>query len=174
MEDSYGKKYKSLRLSGMIHLPFVMLTILFCVAFIALLKSALGGNSALLGPAIACGVLFVLFLAFLLRQIISMRLDVYESTLVQQNLFNKKVIRAEDVRAVIWQFPGENPMNSRAARVNNTSAEFIFKDAATKTWKIQDSYYQDMEKAISDFQARNGIPKDLEHEKKGGQRYNDF
>ena len=174
MEDSYGKKYQSLRLSGMIHLPFVMLSILFCVAFIALLKTTIGGNKALIGPAIACGVLFVLFLAFLLRQIISMRLDVYESTLVQQNLFNKKIIRAEDVRAVIWQFPGVNPMNSRAARVNNTSADFIFKDAATKTWKIQDSYYQDMERAISDFQARNNIPKDLEHEKKGGQRYNDF
>ena len=173
MEDSYGKKYKSLRLSGMIHLPFVMLTILFCVAFIALLKSALGGNSALIGPAIACGVLFVLFLAFLLRQIISMRLDVYESTLVQQNLFSKKVIRAEDVRAVIWQFPGENPMNSRAARVNNTSAEFIFKDGS-KTMKIQDSYYQDMEKGIAAFQTRNNIPKDLEVQKKGGQRYNDF
>ena len=170
MEDSYGKKYQSLRLSGMIHLPFVMLTILFCVAFIALLKSALGGNSVLIGPAIACGVLFVLFLTFLLRQIISMRLDVYESTLVQQNLFNKRIIRAEDVRAVIWQFPGVNPMNSRAARVNNTSAEIIFKDG-TKTVKIQDSYYQNLEKEVSAFQRHNDIPADLETKKKGGHRY---
>lgn len=37
MEEKYGKKYTTLRLSGMIHLPFVMLSILFAVVFVACL-----------------------------------------------------------------------------------------------------------------------------------------
>ena len=73
-------------------------------------------------------------------------------------------------RNIIWQFPGVNPMNPRAARVNNTSAEFIFKDGS-KTLKIQDSFYQEMEKEISAFQRRNEIPADLENKKKRGHRY---
>ncbi len=40
--------------------------------------------------------------------------------------------------------------------------------------KIQDSYYQDMEKNISAFQVRNNIPKDLETQKKGGHRYDSY
>ena len=173
MEEKYGKKYTTLRLSGMIHLPFVMLSILFAVVFVACLVTTLKGGRNLMGVAIAAGIVFVIVLALLLRQIFSLRLDIYEDTLVQQNLFNQRVIRADEVRAIIWQFPGVNPMNPRAARGNTTSAEFIFKDGS-KTLKIQDSYYQDMEKGIAAFQTRNNIPKDLEVQKKGGQRYNDF
>ncbi len=173
MEDNYGKKYSSLRLSGMIHLPFVMLTILFAVVFVAVLVTTLRGGRNLMAVAVVAGIAFVVFLTVLLRQIISLRMDVYESCLVQQNMFGKRVIRADEIRAIIWQFPGVNPMNPRAARVNNTSAEFIFKDGS-KTMKIQDSYYQDMEKQISAFQTRNNIPKDLEVQKKGGHRYDDI
>ena len=173
MEEKYGKKYTTLKLSGMIHLPFVMLSILFAVVFVACLVTTLKGGRNLMGVAIAAGIIFVLVFVLLLRQIFSLRLDIYEDTLVQQNLFNQKVIRADELRAIIWQVPGVNPMNPRAARVNNTSAEFIFKDGS-KTLKIQDSYYQDMEKGIAAFQTRNNVPKDLEVQKKGGQRYNDF
>ena len=173
MEEKYGKKYGTLKLSGMIHLPFVMLSILFAVVFVACLVTTLKGGRNLMGVAIAAGIIFVVVLALLLRQIFSLRLDIYEDTLVQQNLFNQRVIRADELRAIIWQFPGVNPMNPRAARVNNTSAEFIFKDGS-KTVKIQDSYYQEMEKGIAAFQTRNNIPKDLEVQKKGGQRYNDI
>ena len=109
----------------------------------------------------------------LIRQAVSVNLEVYEKALVQNNLFGKTVVMAEDVRAILWQFPGANPVNSRAARINNTSAEFIFKDGS-KTVKIQDSYYQDMEKNISAFQVRNNIPKDLETQKKGGHRYDSY
>lgn len=173
MEEKYGKKYTSLRLSGMIHLPFVMLSILFAVVFVACLVTTLRGGRNLMGVAIAAGIVFVIVLVLLLRQIFTLRLDIFEDTLVQHNLFNQRVIRADEVRAIIWQFPGINPMNPRAARVNNTSAEFIFKDGS-KTVKIQDSYYQEMEKGIAAFQTRNNIPKDLEVQKKGGQRYNDI
>ena len=173
MEEKYGKKYTTLKLSGMIHLPFVMLSILFAVVFVACLVTTLKGGRNLMGVAIAAGIVFVLVLTLLLRQIFSLRLDIYEDTLVQQNLFNQKVVHADELRAIIWQFPGANPMNSRAARVNNTSAEFIFKDGS-KTLKIQDSYYQDMEKNIAAFQTRNSIPKDLEVQKKGGRRYDDI
>ena len=173
MEEKYGKKYTTLKLSGMIHLPFVMLSILFAVVFVACLVTTLKGGRNLMGVAIAAGIVFVLVLTLLLRQIFSLRLDIYEDTLVQQNLFNQKIVRADELRAIIWQFPGANPMNSRAARVNNTSAEFIFKDGS-KTLKIQDSYYQDMEKNIAAFQTRNSIPKDLEIQKKGGRRYDDI
>ncbi len=173
MEEKYGKKYSSLKLSGMIHLPFVMLSILFAIVSVACFVTTAKGSRNLLGVAIAAAIVFVIVLALLLRQIFSLRLDIYEDTLVQQNLFNKRVIRADECRAIIWQFPGVNPMNPRAARVNNTSAEFIFKDGS-KTLKIQDSYYQDMEKQISSFQTRNNIPKDLEVQKKGGHRYDDI
>ena len=173
MEEKYGKKYTTLKLSGMIHLPFVMLSILFAVVFVACLVTTLKGGRNLMGVAIAAGIIFVLVFVLLLRQIFSLRLDIYEDTLVQQNRFNQKVIRADELRAIIWQFPGENPMNSRAARINNTAAEFIFKDGS-KTVKIQDSYYQDMEKVISAFQVRNNIPKDLETQKKGGHRYDSY
>ncbi len=172
MEEKYGKKYATLKLSGMMHLPFVMGTILFAVAFAALLISTLRGAN-LLGAAIPCGIVFVVFLAILLRQIFTLRMDVYESTLVEYSMTSKREIRAEDLRAILWVFPGANPMNSRAARINNTSAEFIFKDGS-KTVKIQDSYYQDMEKNISAFQVRNNIPKDLETQKKGGHRYDSY
>ena len=151
MEEKYGKKYTTLKLSGMIHLPFVMLSILFAVVFVACLVTTLKGGRNLMGVAIAAGIIFVLVFVLLLRQIFSLRLDIYEDTLVQQNLFNQKVIRADELR----------------------SAEFIFKDGS-KTLKIQDSYYQDMEKGIAAFQTRNNVPKDLEVQKKGGQRYNDF
>ena len=172
MEEKYGKKYGTLKLSGMMHLPFVMLSILFCVAFVALLVSTIRGTG-LLGAAIPCGILFVVFLVILLRQIFVLRMDIYESTLVEHTMTGTREIRAEDLRAILWTFPGANPMNSRAARVNNTSAEFIFKDGS-KTIKIQDSYYQEMEKNISAFQVRNNVPKDLEIQKKGGHRYDTY
>ena len=172
MEEKYGKKYGTLKLSGMMHLPFVMLSILFAVAFVALLISTLKGAN-LLGAAIPCGIVFVLALVILLRQIFVLRLDIFESTLVEYGMAGKREIHAEDLRAILWTFPGANPMNSRAARINNTSAEFIFKDGS-KTVKIQDSYYQDMEKNISAFQVRNNVPKDLEIQKKGGHRYDTY
>ena len=76
----------------------------------------------------------------------------------------------EENPVVLLQFPGANPVNSRAARINNTSAELVFKDGR-KSMKIQDSFYQEMEKEISAFQRRNEIPADLENKKKGGHRY---
>lgn len=170
MEDKYGKKISTLKVSGMIYLPMVMLSILFAVVCAAVLVSTLRGTRNLMAVAVIAGICFILAVAALLRQIIRVKLDVHENCLVQYNMFGTKVIRAEDVRAIIWQFPGINPMNPRAARVNNTSAEFIFK-SGEKTMKIQDSYYQDMEKQISSWQSSNNIPKDLEVQKKGGHRY---
>ena len=170
MEEKYGKKVATLKLSGMIYLPLVMVSILFFVVTLATGISAIRGNGKVLPIAIGALILFVVCIVGLLRQILHVSLEVYDKHLVEVKMFGNNVIAADDLRAMIWQFPGANPMNSRAARVNNTSAEFIFKDGR-KTIKIQDSYYQEMEKTLSAFQARNNIPKDLEVQKKGGRRY---
>ena len=74
MEEKYGKKYTSLKLSGMIHLPFVMLSILFAVVFVACLVTTLRGGRNLMGVAIAAGIVFVIVLVLLLRQIFTLRL----------------------------------------------------------------------------------------------------
>ena len=170
MEEKYGKKVATLKLSGMIYLPLVMVCILTFVVTLATGVSAARGNTKMLPLAIAAGIIFIACVIGLLRQILHVCLEVYDKHLVEVKMFGNNVIAAEDVRAMIWQFPGANPMNSRAARVNNTSAEFIFKDGR-KTLKIQDSYYQEMGKTLSAFQSRNDIPKDLEIQKKGGRRY---
>ena len=170
MEEKYGKKVATLKLSGMIYLPLVMVAIICFIVTIATGVSAAKGSSTALPIAIVAGVLFLLVVAGILRQIIHLRMDVYEKYLVEVKMFGSNVIAADDLRAMVWQFPGANPMNSRAARVNNTSAEFIFKDGR-KTIKVQDSYYTEMEKVLSAFQTRNNIPKDLEVQKKGGHRY---
>ena len=170
MEEKYGKKVATLKLSGMIYLPLVMVSILTFVVTIATGVSAGKGNMAMLPVAIVAGLLFVACVLGLLRQILHVCLEVYDKHLVEVKMFGNNVIAADDLRAMIWQFPGANPMNSRAARVNNTSAELIFKDGR-KTIKIQDSDYQEMEKTLAAFQSRNDIPKDLEIQKKGGRRY---
>ena len=171
MEEKYGKKVSTLKTSGMIYLPTAMATILFGAAFFALLASKLKADSetSIVG-VIAAGVCFVVAAVLLVRQAVSVNLEVYEKALVQNNLLGKRVIMADDIRAILWQFPGANPVNSRAARINNTSAEIIFKDGS-KSLKIQDSYYQNLEKEVSAFQRHNDIPADLENKKKGGHRY---
>ena len=171
MEEKYGKKVSTLKTSGMIYLPTAMAVILFGAAFFATLASKLKpeseGSWAII---IIFGVLFVVAVVLLIRQAVKVNLEVYEKALVQNNLLGKVVVQADDLRAILWQFPGANPLNSRAARINNTSAELIFKDGR-KSMKIQDSFYQDLEKEISAFQRRNDIPADLENKKKGGHRY---
>ena len=154
MEEKYGKKVGTLKTSGMIYLPTGMAVVL------------LGSW----GLTIAFGILFVIAVILLIRQAVSVNMEIYEKALVQNNLFGKTVVMAEDVRAILWQFPGANPVNSRAARINNTSAELVFKDGR-KSMKIQDSFYQNLEKEISAFQRRNEIPSDLENKKKTGHRY---
>ena len=173
MEDKYGKKVSTLKTSGMIYLPTAMATVLFGAAFFATLASKLKGGEESAGIAVVVifGICFLVAAFLLIKQAVSVNMEVYETALVQNNLFGKVVVKAEDVRAILWQFPGANPVNSRAARVNNTSAEFIFKDGR-KSMKIQDSFYQDLEKEISAFQRRNDIPADLENKnKKAGHRY---
>lgn len=173
MEEKYGKKVTTLKLSGMIYLPLVMVCILTFVVTLATGVSAVRGNMKMLPVAIVACILFIACVIGLLRQILHVCMEVYDKHLVEVKMFGKNVIAADELRAMIWQFPGENPMNSRAARVNNTSAELIFKDGR-KTMKIQDSYYQEMEKTLSAFQSRNEIPKDLEVQKKGGRRYDNI
>ena len=173
MEEKYGKKVATLKLSGMIYLPLVMVSILAFVVTIATGVSAGKGNLKMLPVAIIFGILLIVCIVGLLRQILHVCLEVYDTALVEVKMFSKNVITADELRAMIWQFPGANPMNSRAARVNNTSAELIFKDGR-KTIKIQDSYYQEMEKTLSAFQSRNNVPKDLELQKKGGRRYDNI
>jgi hypothetical protein len=56
-------------------------------------------------------------------------------------------------------------MNSRAARINNTAVEIIFKDGS-KAVKMQDSYYRDFVKELSAFQKNNSIPANLEKKSK--------
>lgn len=172
MEEKYGKKLSTLKVSGMIYLPTVMVTLLVSVVFGIFMFKAINGTGSLV-VAIILGIVEVAAIYVLLRQIIRLKLEVYDKHLVEYNMFGTRVIAAEDIRAMIWQFPGVNPMNPRAARINNTSAEFIFKDNS-KTLKLQDSYYQDMEKELSAFQSRNGISKNLEVQKKGGRRYDDI
>lgn len=170
MEEKYGKKMGTLKTSGMIYLPTGMAVVLFGIIFFSSLASRLSGGEGGWGVPIGFGVCFVIAAFLLIRQAVSVNLEVYEKALVQHNLLSKVVVFAEDLRAILWQFPGENPVNARAARVNNTSAELIFKDGR-KSMKLQDSFYQEMEKEISAFQRRNDIPSDLENKKKGGHRY---
>ena len=171
MEEKYGKKVGTLKTSGMIYLPTAMAVILFGAAFFATLASKLKPESeGSLAIVIIFGVCFVIAVVLLIKQAVSVNLEIYETALVQNNLFGKVVVKAEDLRAILWQFPGANPVNSRAARINNTSAEMVFKDGR-KSLKIQDSFYQGLEKEISAFQRRNDIPADLENKKKGGHRY---
>ena len=154
MEEKYGKKVSTLKTSGMIYLPTGMAVVLFGIITFASLGPASRGESGW-GVFIGFGIAFLIAVILLIRQ---------------NNLFGKTVVTADDIRAILWQFPGENPVNSRAARINNTSAELVFKDGR-KSLKIQDSFYQEMEKEISAFQRRNEIPADLENKKKGGHRY---
>ena len=170
MEEKYGKKVSTLKTSGMIYLPTAMATILFAVIFFATLASKLKGSELSVAVIVVAGILFLGAAGLLIRQAVSVNMEVYEKALVQNNLFGRVVVQADDLRAILWQFPGANPVNSRAARVNNTSAELIFKDGR-KSMKIQDSFYQELEKEISAFQRRNEIPADLENKKKGGHRY---
>jgi len=167
MEEKYGKKMSTLKTSGMIYLPTAMATILFGVIFFSTLASKLKGGELGIAVVVIAGILFVGAAVLLVRQAVSVNMEVYEKALVQNNLFGRVIVTADDLRAILWTFPGENPMNSRAARINNTSAELIFKDGR-KSMKIQDSYYQELEKEISAFQRRNDIPADLENKKKGG------
>ena len=169
MEEKYGKKVGTLKTSGMIYLPTGMAVVLFGIITFASLGPRLRGEGSW-GVTIGFGIAFLIAVFLLIRQAVSVNLEVYEKALVQHNLLSTKVFKAEDMRAILWTFPGANPMNSRAARINNTSAEIIFKDGA-KTVKIQDSYYQNLEKEISAFQRHNDIPADLETKKKGGHRY---
>ena len=169
MEEKYGKKVSTLKTSGMIYLPTGMATVLFGIITFASLGPWMRHESGG-GVTIGFGIAFLIAVILLIRQAVSVNMEVYEKALVQNNLFGKTVVMAEDVRAILWQFPGANPVNSRAARINNTSAELVFKDGR-KSLKIQDSFYQEMEKEISAFQRRNEIPADLETKKKGGHRY---
>ena len=170
MEEKYGKKVSTLKTSGMIYLPTGMAVVLFGIIAFASLGSRLRGGEGGWGVPIGFGICFLIAVALLIKQAVSVNMEVYEKALVQNNMFGKKVVLAEDLRAILWQFPGANPVNSRAARVNNTSADLIFKDGR-KSMKIQDSFYQDLEKEISAFQRRNDIPADLENKKKSGHRY---
>ena len=169
MEEKYGKKVSTLKTSGMIYLPTGMAVVLFGIITFASLGPASRGESGW-GVFIGFGIAFLIAVILLIRQAVSVNMEVYEKALVQNNLFGKTVVTADDIREILWQFPGENPVNSRAARINNTSAELVFKDGR-KSLKIQDSFYQEMEKEISAFQRRNEIPADLENKKKGGHRY---
>ncbi len=173
MEEKYGKKLSTMKVEGMVYLPLVMCALLVSAVFVIFLLKAINATAPAF-IAIILGVVDAAVIGGLLRQILYLKVEIYEKHLVQYNMFNIRVISADDIRAILWQFPGANPMNSRAARVNNTSAEFIFKDSTAKSLKIQDSYYQDLEKQITAFQTRNNIPKDLEVQKKGGQRYSDI
>lgn len=157
MEEKYGAKVSTLKTQGMIYLPTIMATVLFGIVFACML---LGENKKW---ALICvfGIAFVIAVVLLLRQIIYVSLDVYDKHLVQKNMLGTRVVCADDLRAIIWTFPGANPINPRGARINNTSAELIFKDGS-KSLKIQDSFYMELEKEISAFQARNNIPADLE------------
>ncbi|MBR3059969.1 MAG: hypothetical protein IKG89_05090 [Oscillospiraceae bacterium] len=169
MEEKYGKKVGTLKTSGMIYLPTGMAVVLFGIVTFSSLGPRLRGEGSW-GLTIGFGIAFLIAVILLIRQAVSVNLEIYEKALVQNNLFGRTVVQADDLRAILWQFPGANPVNSRAARINNTSAELIFKDGR-KSLKIQDSFYQDLEKEISAFQHRNDIPADLENKKKGGHRY---
>ena len=169
MEEKYGKKVGTLKTSGMIYLPTGMAVVLFGIVTFSSLGPRLRGEGSW-GLTIGFGIAFLIAVILLIRQAVSVNLEIYEKALVQNNMFGRTVVQADDLRAILWQFPGANPVNSRAARINNTSAELIFKDGR-KSLKIQDSFYQDLEKEISAFQHRNDIPADLENKKKGGHRY---
>ncbi len=165
MEENYGKKQAVLRVQGMILLPIVMAVLLFSVVFAAVLITGLNNGNVNLPVVIISGILDIGAILILLKQIFTVNLVIYEKCLVQNNLFGKKVMPAESISAMIWTFPGANPLNSRAARINNTAAEIIFKDGS-KAVKVQDSYYRDFVKELSAFQKNNDIPANLEKKSK--------
>jgi hypothetical protein len=165
MEENYGKKQAVLKIQGMILLPVVMAVLLLAVVFASVLITGLRNGSVNIPVVVISGILAVCALVILVKQIFTVNLVIYENTLVQNNLFGKKVIPADTISAMIWTFPGANPLNSRAARINNTAAEIIFKDGS-KSLKVQDSYYRDFVKELSAFQNNNNIPADLEKKSK--------
>jgi hypothetical protein len=165
MEEKYGKKQATLRSQGMILLPLIMAVILLAVVFSAVLVTGLKSGSINYPVVIVSGLLALAVIVLVVRQIISVGLIVYERGLVQVNMFGKREIAADDISAMVWTFPGTNPLNSRAARINNTAADIIFKDGS-KSLKVQDSYYRDLEKELSSFQSRNNIPANLEKKSK--------
>ncbi len=170
MESKFGEKKGELGLQGMIYLTTVMVFVLFGAAFAAVLISGINGGSVNAVPTVILGALALLSLAVLIRQMVSVKLYIYENCLVRVSMFEKRVMPVDGIRAILWTFPGENPLNPRAARINNTSAEVIFRDGS-KSVMLRDSYYRDMEKKIADFQNENGIPKTLESDRRGGRRY---
>jgi hypothetical protein len=142
-----------------------MAALLFTVVFASFLITGLSNGNVNIPLVIIFGILALGALTVLIKQIFTVNLVIYERCIVQNNLFSKKVMPADGISAMIWTFPGANPLNSRAARINNTAAEIIFKDGS-KSVKVQDSYYRDFVKELSAFQNKNNIPANLEKKNK--------
>ena len=160
MEEKYGKRLYKLGTLPMVYMPEVCLEVGLIVVFGALLNSNLKKGQIFSAPLIISLVLAAAVLLLVIRLIAVCRVELYEDAIAVYSMFGSKVYTAEQISAIIWSYPGTNPINARAARTNNTIAELIIK-GEHKSVKLSDAYYRNLEKPLTAFQTSRKIPKEL-------------
>lgn len=161
MEQKYGKKVRKFGTVPMVFMPFICLLAALIIIFGALLSSNLKKGALISAPLIIAFVLLIAVLVIVIRLIAVVRVELYDNAIVVFKLFGVDEYPLEKISAILWTFPGANPINSRAARTNNTFAELIVKDQH-KSVKLSADYYKGLEKPLTAYQNERGIPSDLE------------
>lgn len=173
MENKYGKLVARCKVQLMACLGvFVVGLILLGAAVIVLITGITGGFSS--GKITAIAILAVLGAALFGHVVLLLTkagIEVYETGLVITEVkipyrISKREYPAADIFCLLWDGPGANEINSRAMRKNSNTVEIIT-DGGRTSYRLSDAYYEEtMQKAISDFQDRNHISRDLEKHKK--------
>ena len=164
MENKYGKLLARCKVQLMACLGvFVVGLVLLGAAVIVLITGITAiAILAVLGAALFGHVVLLLTKA---------GIEVYETGLVITEVkipyrISKREYPAADIFCLLWDGPGANEINSRAMRKNSNTVEIIT-DGGRTSYRLSDAYYEEtMQKAISDFQDRNHISRDLEKHKK--------
>lgn len=160
MEEKYGKKVHRFGTLPAVFMPEVCLEIALMVVFGALLYSNLKKGQIFSAPLIIAFILLIAVLVFVIRLIVSCRVELYDEAIVVYTMFGCKEYPLDKISAILWTFPGVNPINSRAARTNNTIAELIIK-GEHKSVKLSDAYYKNLEIPLTGYQTERNIPKEL-------------
>ena len=165
MEEKYGKKLRKFGTLPMVFMPFVCLEVALIVIFGGVLATNINKGQVISAVLVIAFILMIAVLVIVIRLIAVARVELYDTAIVVYGLFGRKDYPIEKISAILWSFPGANPVNSRAARTNNTFAELIIKGEA-KSVKLSADYYKDLEKPLTAYQVEREIPQDLEQHKK--------
>lgn len=169
MEEKYGKRLKRFGTVPMVYMPMVCAEIALIIVFGALLNGNLKNGQIFSFAMVIALILMLAVLVIVIRLIFVSCVELYDQAIVVRGLTNVDVYEIDKIDAILWTFPGVNPVNSRSARVNNTFAELIVK-GERKGIKLSADYYKGLEKPLTAYQNERGIPANLEI-KKGAKRY---